>query len=107
MTPQNTNHEVLVFTNTYFSKKQFCEKGNDRKPNESFEDQLQRACWNGLVFEILPHFVEHPFQKHSVYTWEVIPGHHFIEVTMGEAPHSPEHSTSINPYLFLFRKNFS
>ena len=101
-----TNHEVLLFTGTHFSNKQFCDK--DRQPTDnSLEDQLQRACWNGFIFEILPGILDHPAQKNISFIWEVIPAENFIDVRIGEAPYSIEYALSVNPYFFLLGKNFN
>ena len=105
MKQETINHEVLLFTNTRFSKKEFCERNGDRADN-SVSGQLQNACWNGLVFEILPDIIKSTPQKPS-YTWEVIAAENFIEVKIGSAPYSPESATAINPYWFLLAKNFN
>jgi hypothetical protein len=79
MKQKATNHEVLLFTGTHFSNKQFCDK--DRQPpDNSLKDQLQRACWNGFIFEILPGVREYPSQKNISFIWEVIPAENFIDV---------------------------
>ena len=103
---QTTNHEVLFFTNTRFSKKQFCEnKCNGVDP--SALSQLENACWNGMVFEILPDIIKSSSAKKDSYTWEVIPAKNFIEVKIGAVPYTVENSISLNPYLFLSIKNLN
>lgn len=99
------NHEVLLLTGTHFSKRQFCEKSRDRA-DDSYSSCLQDACWNGLVFEILPGF-KSPFEKNSGYTWEVVPAESFIEVKIGATPYDIERSISLNPHLFLSEKNIN
>jgi hypothetical protein len=106
MKQRATNHEVLLFTGTNFSKKQFCNK-DYRQLDNSLEDQLQRACWNGLIFEILQDILEHPSQKNSSFIWEVIPAENFIDVKIGVAPYSIEYAMSVNPYFFSMEKNFN
>ncbi len=100
------NYEVLLFTNTRFSKKEFSEKNFDRV-NMPDSCQLQNACWNGLVFEILPDIIQPASAKNPVYTWEVAAAENFIEVKIGTAPYSIEGATSLNPYLLLSKKNFN
>jgi hypothetical protein len=99
MKQKTTNHEVLLFTGTHFSKKQFCDK--DCQPSENSIDQLQRACWNGLIFEILTGIPKYPSQKNASYIWEVIPSKNFIDVKIGEAPYSIEYAMSV---LFAGKK---
>jgi len=105
MKQETINYEVLLFTNTSFSKRQFCEKGDTHTGNPG-DSQLQNACWNGLVFEILPDIIKSA-PNNPGYTWEVIAAENFIEVKIGAAPYSPQSSTSINPYWFLLAKNFN
>ncbi len=106
MKQKATNHEVLLCTGTTFSKSQFCDKDCQQQDN-SLEAQLQRACWNGLIFEILPDIPEYPSQKNSSFIWEVIPAENFIDVKIGEAPYFIEYTMSVNPYFFLLEKNFN
>lgn len=99
-------HEVLLFTRTTFCARQFCE-GNYTSRMDSPEDQLQRACWNGLLFEVLPGILGDQSNKRTTYTWEVIPAQHFIDVKIAPTPYSINYMTSINPYFFLVGKNFN
>jgi len=101
-----TNHEVLLFTNTSFSKKQFCEK-DDKSAGPSMGDHLQGACWNGLVLEILPDIIKQQVHKKCTYTWEVLPAIHFMEIKMGAQPFVVSPDSSINPYLFCAEKNLN
>jgi len=106
MKPNSTNHEVLLLTGTRFSKKQLCEK-DSQQPEVSLTGQLQKACWNGLIFEILPDILEYAADKNGMYTWEVTAAEHFIDVKIGAAPYSVEYGMSVNPYFFLLEKNFN
>jgi len=100
------NHEVLLFTGTSFSRKQLCER-DCNQPDNSLTGQLQRACWNGLIFEILPDILQYPSQTNNVYTWEVTPAENFIDVKIGAASYSVEYGMCVNPYYFLLEKNFN
>src|SRR4030095_7804941 len=106
MKPSSTNHEVILFTGTSFSKKQLCEK-DPQQPDNSLTGQLQRACWNGLIFERLPDIIEDSSPKNNCYTWEVTPAKNFIDVKMGPAPYAVDFAVSVNPYCFLLAKNFN
>ncbi|MFI5186211.1 MAG: hypothetical protein ACHQF0_05770 [Chitinophagales bacterium] len=106
MKNRTIHHEVLLFTNTFFSKRQFCET-NRNESSDSSCNQLQNACWNGLVFEILPDIIKQTSLKNLNYTWEVIPAENFIEIKIGAVPFTVSHKASINPYLFYSEKNFN
>jgi hypothetical protein len=75
--------------------------------NDSLTGQLQRACWNGLVFELLPDIVERLSPKSNCYTWEVTPAENFIDVKMGAVPYEVDYAMSVNPHCFLLEKNFT
>jgi hypothetical protein len=98
MKPQTINQEVLLFTTTSFSKKQFCEKDHMAGPADPSEE-LQKACWSGMLFEILPDLLENSPVK--TFVWEVIPAETFIRIRSGSVPKGIESETSIDPYFFL------
>ena len=100
------NHEVLLLTRTSFSKKQFSPKNNN--PADDFYcSNLQNACWNGFVFDILPDIIKSPSEKGSGHTWEVVPGENFVEAKIGTASYDVEKRMSLNPHLFLSKKNIN
>ncbi|HET9824974.1 MAG TPA: hypothetical protein VFP87_06540 [Chitinophagaceae bacterium] len=107
MTPQVNHYEVLLFKNSHFARRQFCDKVNCNRTRRSVEQQLQRACWNGLMLQLLPDVLMHPSGRRSIHTWEVIPAENFVEVRVGEVPRSVEYTRSVNPYYFLFETNFN
>lgn len=106
MKQKDANYEVLLFTHTRFSKKQFCEKNNNQVDNAG-SGQLQNACWNGLVFEILPDMIKPSELKNPVYTWNVIAAENFIEIKIGAFPYSVEGADSLNPHLFFPERNLN
>jgi hypothetical protein len=100
------NHEVLLLTGTSFSKRQFSPKNNNQA-NDSRCSDLQNACWNELVFDILPGIIN-PFSGRNLsYTWEVVSAESFLEVKIGAAPYDVEKGMSLNPHLFLSKKNIN
>jgi hypothetical protein len=94
-------HELLIFTSTKFSKKEFCEKEERENLNRSATESLEKACWSGLLFEMLPEIVGNQFQSHDNFIWEVMPAHHYIRVCLGPEPEMPESETCLDPYFFL------
>ena len=100
------NHEVLLLTGTSFSKKQFSPKDNNRA-DHSYCNDLQNACWNGLVFDILPDIINPFSERNPGYTWEVVPAESFLEIKIGAAPYDVEKGMSLNPHLFLCKKNIN
>lgn len=106
MKPITINQEVLLFTGTSFSKSQLCEKSQSPgKELPGSSEQLQKACWAGMLFEMLPGLAE--ISPAKTFVWEVIPSKTFIRVKSGTAPGPVENETSIDPYFLLPVKNFN
>lgn len=102
MKPQIINQEILLFTGTSLSKRQFCEKndtGNETTGSSS--EQLQKACWAGLLFEMLPELMDNSIPRKENYIWEILPAEKFIRVILGFSTGKVETETSIDPYFFL------
>jgi hypothetical protein len=100
MKSQITNQEVLLFTHTSFAKRELCERDNaGRNETKNSADKLEKACWSGLLPEMLPDIFNWNDQK-NMYVWEVNQANQFIHITLGSAPCSPDYVTSINPYFF-------
>lgn len=100
MKQQLVNQEVILFTSTSFAKKEFCESdypcpGDTKDP----ADQLEKACWSGLVFEILPGLFNTVAPKKR-YIRQVRKAQNFLLMTLGPVAFNQEYDTSIDPYYF-------
>jgi len=97
---QPTNQEIILFTNTSFTKRELCEKNDiTRELKGTTADELEKACWSGLLFEMLPDIFEAKAQ--NLYIWKVNQAEQFIRIVMGTTPGSLEYETSIDPHFFL------
>jgi len=97
---QLNNQEIILFTHTSFAKRELREQ--DDKPRElkgTSAEELEKACWSGLLFEMLPVIFED--NARNLYIWKVNQAGQFIRVVMGTAPASLEYETSIDPHFFL------
>ena len=102
MKAQTTMLEMLLFTNTSFAKREFCER-NDWGGNEGrrfLADHLEKACWSGVLFEMFPDMFE-PKDRKSMCVWKVNQAEQFIHVDLGNCIVLPEFATSVDPYFFL------
>jgi hypothetical protein len=106
MKPNTINQEVLLFTGTSFSKRQLCERDH-ATANDPLDpsEELQKACWSGMLFEMLPDLFENSSSK--TFVWEVMPAKTFIRVKLGTASETIENETSINSHFLLSVKNFN
>lgn len=99
----NINHEILLFTGTGLTNREFCsrdeERDNGRKTSPL--EALEKSCWDGLLHELLPELVGRPSAKTESFIWQIMPGNHFLRINMGSSPEMIEYETSIDPYFFI------
>lgn len=103
MKPETIQQEILLFAGTSFSSKEYCLKDPDNKetPGHSPLDNLEKACWNGMLNELLPELADSTFTKNKPYIWHIMQGDHFLNIQMGNWPALLEKESSIDPYFFL------
>ena len=102
MKPIITNQEILLFTNTCFSNRELCNLDNNNGPDtNSYTEELEKACWSGMLFEMLPELTASSFCGCKMFIWNILTAGHFILVNQGSYPHPVESETSVDPHLFL------
>jgi hypothetical protein len=102
MKANSTQQEILLMTGTRFSARQCCEKNDATNPKQLTEkEQLEEACWNGLLKEMLPELCEQPSGFKKLYLWQIREAGSFIELELGDVPGEKERYLSIDPYSFL------
>lgn len=87
-------------TDTTFLSRHWCEKNDTTQNHFTEKEQLQNACWNGLLREILPEICM-PTAEKNLYLWQITEATSFIDLELGEVPGEIEKSYSINPYSFV------
>jgi hypothetical protein len=106
MKPLDNTQEILLFTNNSFSKRQFVQ--NKMQPGESpsrkTPDQLEQACWNGMLSNILPDIVK---LDNQLFLWEIINHRSFLRLTLGVRPPVLDPRFSLNPEFFLNEKHMN
>jgi hypothetical protein len=90
--------EIFLITGTRFSSRQCWQKLNENERVGSEADQLQDACWNGLLKEMLPEVVG---KNKELYLWQIRENKSGLEIELGELPSEVDSYFSIDPYLFL------
>ena len=100
--------EILLFTNTRFSLKQFCERFDPDHRFDALEfNNLEEACWNGLLWETMPELYLTTGSRKELVLWKIIEADHFLELSYGGILQPKQFSFSINPYFFLSRELLS
>ncbi len=102
MATNSTQQEILIITGTTFSTRQLSEKDSlSNKKNLSEKEQLEEACWNGLLPEMLPEICKNADGAPKIYLWEIKEANAFIELELSEFPEKTDNYFSIDPYRFL------
>jgi len=102
MRTHSTQQEILLMIDTSFSSRQRFKKDNPDSPaNLSEEEQLEEACWNGLLQQELPEIWKLPAANKMLYLWSIKKAASFIELELSEFPTSKDKYHSIDPYDFL------
>ena len=107
MKTNSTQQEILLLTGTTFSKREWSEKIPGKKNNLTEKEQLEEACWNGLLPEILPEAYLHTETDKKLFLWQIKQGKSFIDLEMGDIPEETEKEFSIYPYSFLHLQSLS
>jgi hypothetical protein len=94
--------EILLFTNNSFSQQLLCEKQiTEGSKQLSQMEQLEAACWNGLLGELLPEIVEQPGNADKFFLWEIRQGEASLHIQLSESSVHLDMQDSIDPYLFM------
>ena len=107
MEPKNVQQEILLNTDTQFAHRQWTEKDSSGSENLNPIEQLEKACWDGLVKELIPELDITLHTNKKLWLWHVHETQSFLALNFYEYPGPKENEASIDPYLFMneFRGN--
>jgi hypothetical protein len=108
MEEQSTQQEVLLLTGTSFSARQ----GIDTEQTLSEQsadnnDQLEQACWNGMLPVMLPEICGNSLSDKPVYIWKIREGSAFLEVEISDIPRDIDAYYSLDPYAYAISRNYN
>ena len=101
MKTKTVRQEILLITTTTFLQKKWCEKDPQQSKTAPVNEQLEEACWNGLLEELLPGIIERSASGKKLFLWQVIQCNSFLEIDLGESPGQTDNELSLNPYFLL------
>ena len=102
MKTTTTQQEILLMTNTTFSQRQLYEKDVwEHNKHLNRTEQLEDACWNGLLDEMLPEILEKSTAGKKLHLRQIKHAKCFLEIELCEYPLTIEQEFSIDPYAFL------
>lgn len=96
-----TQQEVLLNTDTQFAHRQWADKDAKGTANLSAIEKLEKACWDGLVKELIPELDITLETNKKLWLWQVHETRSFLALDFYEYPCPKEAEVSIDPYLFL------
>ena len=98
----NTHHEILIFAGTNLACRQLSglEENSNRKKYSQVEE-LEKACWNGIIFEMFPQVFGCIYPGKENFLWNVLTGKNYLYINVGPHPVTAEYDTSIDPYFYM------
>lgn len=102
MNTSSIHHEILLFTETTLASKQLAGTEENRHDKKfSAIEELEKACWNGIVHELFPEILGSLYPKCESFLWHVLTGQNFLYINIGPNPVPVEYDCSIDPYFFM------
>jgi hypothetical protein len=79
--------EILMFNATSFSERQLCEINTlERSSNLTRAEELEAACWNGLLEEMLSEIICRHSCNDKLFIWQVETRISFLRISIGVCP---------------------
>ncbi|HEY4937183.1 MAG TPA: hypothetical protein VII44_11410 [Puia sp.] len=101
MEPNSTQQEVLLNTDTHFAHRQWADSDSNAAANLSAIEQLEKACWDGLLKELIPELDITLNTNKKLWLWNIHETRSFLALDFYEFPGPKEWEASIDPYLFM------
>lgn len=106
MEQQVTNQEILLITGSGFYNRQYYKRADgDTNTSLSSMEELEKACWDGMLHEMLPELVGNNPAQATSFIWNTASGMNFLCVNISSYPVPVDKKTSIDPYYFLGASN--
>jgi len=108
MNTSSTIQEILLITTTSFSKRQLCETDmKDKNRMLSPAQQLETACWNGLLDELLPEIMLQSMPDKKLFLWQVEARKFSLSVIKADCPPDQDGWFALDPHLFLCQQEMN
>jgi hypothetical protein len=101
MKTKSTQQEILLMTGTKFSEREWAEKRVEDKSKFTGDEQLEDACWNGLLDEMLPEIIQRSADGKKLSLWTIRHCNAFLQIELIESTPFNERQFSIDPYFFV------
>ncbi|HMH31711.1 MAG TPA: hypothetical protein VK543_01710 [Puia sp.] len=102
-----TQQEILLVTTSSFAHREWSERDEENKAKGSDMEELQKACWNGLLKEMLPEIDPEFTIGKKLWLWQIRETRSFLEIELSDYPSPKEKWFSIDPYAFLQEQDYN
>ncbi len=100
--------EILLVVNSSFAQKDFCENQPlEGLSSDSHAEKMIRACWNGLLVDLLPELVSDAEFKQKLYLSDICRLSLCLFIQMDTAPNTKEREFTINPGMIDFPRIYN
>ncbi len=96
----STQQEILLSIDTEFAHRQWADQNNGTA-GLSAREQLEKACWDGLLKEVIPELDITLNTNKKLWLWQIHETRSFLALDFYESPGPKEREASIDPYLFM------
>ena len=104
MKTQSIQQEILVITGTKFSSREWAEKDSENNNKRSAIENLENACWNGLLDEMFPELIQKTAEGKQLFLWHIRHCRSFLGIELSESAPLIVREFSIDPYFFMETK---
>ncbi|PWT99097.1 MAG: hypothetical protein C5B52_11195 [Bacteroidetes bacterium] len=106
MKPFSPSLEIMLVATSSFAGRQLCNLNDcENQSNLSPTEQLETACWNGLLSDMVPEIMKPVAKYWRLFLWEVEAGKNCIRVSLGAENPRMDNQTTIDPLYFLIGYN--
>ena len=93
--------EVLLLAGTSLTMLDLYEKDSAKNGDLSVVEQLEQACWNGLLNELVPEFILRPMAARKYFISQIRQGDSILQIQLSNSVIEMAAQRSIDPCLFL------
>lgn len=101
MKKDKVQQEIVLVTTSTFCKREWCKMEVSDISQQTYTEQLEEACWNGLLSEMLPEVMKQAASGRRLFLWHIRQGTTFLKVELSELPPQLEEHFSIDAAFFL------
>lgn len=101
------HQEILLMTTATYLQREWCKNNHTNHQYLSNADQLEEACWNGALDELLPEIIKETSTGIHLSLWHIRNGSSFLQLALSECPSIVENRFSIDVLLFGSAINYN